>query len=447
MRKLLPALVLSTCVVAAAAGSAATPPAAIAILHVSVVDVAGGPTRPDQTVLVRGNRIVAMGPAAEVRVPAGARSVDGTGKYLVPGLWDMHTHITYAHAGLKLMLANGVTGIRDMGAERFAVAKAWRDSIAAGQLLGPRMRIASPVVENARWLANVRRIAVYEPVLRERFGPGSPEEAVRWVDSVAALGADHVKVRNWPAPEIAFALVTRAKERGLPVYAHANRPFAPRDVASYEHGIFPALAISDSERATLFRGWAARGVAFVPTLVTWPGRLLPNDSLVARFDRARTPEYRYVPLAMLQHWREEIEARKFETPFDWPPLFAADLRNFKEMRALGIPLLTGADAPSIGIVPGFSLHDELGRFVSVIGMTPHEALHSATLAPARFMGMADSLGSVQAGKVADLVLLDADPLADIRNTRRIRAVIANGRLLDRAALDALLAEVERAPDR
>ncbi|HVG46441.1 MAG TPA: amidohydrolase family protein [Longimicrobium sp.] len=448
MRTLLLGISLAAAVCASAAVRAtAAAPGTLAIRHVSVVDVTGGPTRADQTVLVQGNRIVAVGPAAGVRVPAGARVVDGSGKYLIPGLWDMHTHITYAHAGLSLMLANGVTGIRDMGAQRFATAKGWRDSIAAGQMLGPRMRIASPVVENARWLANVRRIPVYEPLLRERFGPTSPEEAVRWVDSVKALGADHVKVRNWPAPEIAFALVTRAKERGLPVVAHANRPFPPRDVASYEHGIFPALAVSDSERATLFRGFAARGVAFVPTTVTWEGRLLPNDSLVARFDRARTPAYRYVPAAMLQQWREEIEARKFETPFDYPPLFAADLRNFREMRALGIPLLTGADAPSIGLVPGFSLHDELGRFVSVIGATPLEALQAATLAPARFMGMADSVGSVQVGKVADLVLLDADPLADIGNTRRIRAVIANGRLLDRAALDALLAEVERAPDR
>jgi hypothetical protein len=449
MRKLLVGLSLAAAAitVSAAARPRTPPPATIAIRHVSVVDVTGGPTRADQTVLVQGSRISAVGRAADVRIPAGARVVDGTGKYLIPGLWDMHTHITYAHAGLALALANGVTGVRDMGAARFATAKGWRDSIAAGQLVGPRMRIASPVVESARWLAAVRRIAVYEEVLRERFGPTTPAEAVRWVDSVAALGADHVKVRNWPSPEIAFALVTRAKARGLPVVAHANRPFPPRDVASYEHGIFPALAISDAERATLFRGFAARGLAFVPTTVTWAGRLLPVDSLLARFDRTRTPEYRYLPPTMLQSWREEIEARKFETPFDYPPLFAADLRNFREMRALGIPLLPGSDSPSIGLVPGFSLHDELGRFVSVLGMTPRETLQAATLGAARFMGLADSLGTVQPGKLADLVLLDADPLADIANTRRIRAVIANGRLFDRAALDALLAEVERSPAR
>ena len=230
MRKLLLGTSLAAAVCVTAAARSAEPPATLAIRHVSVVDVTGGPTRPDQTVLVQGNRIVTVGPAASVRVPAGARVVDGSGKYLIPGLWDMHTHVTYARAGLALMLANGVTGVRDMGAQRFATAKGWRDSIAAGEMLGPRMRIASPVVESARWLANVRRIAVYEPILRERFGPTSPEEAVRWVDSVKALGADHVKVRNWPAPEIAFALVTRAKERGLPVVAHANRPFPPRGV-------------------------------------------------------------------------------------------------------------------------------------------------------------------------------------------------------------------------
>jgi predicted amidohydrolase len=440
------ALLAAAASVSAAAHTTAQPPA-LAIRNVNVVDVAGGPTQPGRTVVIQGNRIVAVGPAAAVRVPRGAQVVDGTGKYLIPGLWDMHTHVTYAHAGLALNLANGVTGVRDMGATRFATARAWRDSIAAGQLLGPRMRIASPVAENERWLGRVRQIEVYRDIVAERFGPASAEEAVRWVDSVAALGANHVKVRNWPSAEISLALVTRARERGLPVVAHANRPFPPHGVASYEHGIFPALTIPDAERDTLFRGFAARGVVFVPTTVTWPGRLLHNDSLLARFTVARTPAFRYVPATMLQHWRDEIAARVHESPFDYPPLFQADLRNYREMRALGIPLLAGSDAPGIGLVPGFALHDELGRFVTMLGMTPHEALRSATLGPARFMGLADSLGTVQAGKVADLVLLDADPLADIGNTLRIRAVVANGRLLDRAALDRMLAEVERAPGR
>ncbi|HEU4454548.1 MAG TPA: hypothetical protein VFR81_15880, partial [Longimicrobium sp.] len=257
-------LVAGACT-AGPAPSRSTAPEPLAITHVTVVDVANGQARADQTVLVAGARIVSVGPAAGARVPRGARVVDGTGKYLVPGLWDMHSHATmFGRTALGLYLAHGVTGIRDMGAERFAVAKAWRDSIAAGEMAGPRMRVAGPVVENPRWLAAVRRMsdAAGTPwTLYERFGPASREEAVRWVDSVAALGADHIKVRNWPDTTIGRALVERARERGLPVVGHGNEPFPRTGVATLEHGIWPPLRVSEAARDSLWRRLAAEGTA------------------------------------------------------------------------------------------------------------------------------------------------------------------------------------------
>ncbi|HEX5726146.1 MAG TPA: amidohydrolase family protein [Longimicrobiaceae bacterium] len=432
----------------AAGPTAAAAQTTLAIRQVAVVDVTGGPTRAGQTVLVSGNRIVAVGPAAEVRVPAGARVVDASGKYLIPGLWDAHTHLTFVGRGvLGLSLANGVTGVRDMGARHFATAKAWRDSIAAGLLLGPRMTIASPVVERPEWLAAVRRwlqeAGASDQDLRERFGPTSPEEATRWVDSVAALGADHVKIRNWSRnAAITQAILDRARHHGLPVVGHAGpAAFLPR-MASIEHSFFPILELSGAGRDSLFRGIAAGGAVVVPTLATWPNRLQPADSILALLDPARTPTFRYLPAEMLEEWRKELKVRENETPYDYPAAHRAALRDLREMRALGIPVLPATDAPSMLLVSGFSLHDELALFVSDVGMTPVEALRSATLAPARFLGMADSLGTVEPGKLADLVLLDADPLADIRNTRRVWAVVANGRWLDRPALDRLLATAE-----
>jgi hypothetical protein len=215
-------------------------------------------------------------------------------------------------------------------------------------------------------------------------------------------------------------------------------------MASIEHGFFPLLTLSDAGRDSLFRGFAANGTAVVPTLVTWPGRLLPVDTLVAQLDPTRTPTYRYVPAELLQNRRRELDAQKNEAPYDYPAAHRAELRNLREMRAAGVTILAGTDAPSLPPVPGFSLHDELALLVSAVGMTPLEALQAATVRPARFLGLADSLGTVEVGKVADLVLLDADPLADIRNTRRIHAVVTNGRLLDRAALARLLADAEAA---
>lgn len=443
------ALLLAACTGGRAPSSASSSvPPALAIVNVTVVDVAGGASRPGQTVVISGNRITRVGPAAGAQVPRGARLVDGTGRFLVPGMWDMHSHITmFGRTGLDLYLAHGVTGIRDMGGERFAVVKALRDSVAAGQIAGPRMRIASPIVENQRWLDWTRQISAQAGTpwrLYERFGPASPGDAERWVDSVVALGADHIKVRNWPDTTISRALMARARERGLQVAAHANEPFPRTGVSSYEHGIWPPLRVPDAARDSLWRHFAANGASVVPTLVTWPIRLDPPDTLIAKLDEGRIAGLCYVPVHAVQEWREQLTNLKQETgQIDWPQVYRGEVRNAAEMHRAGVALMTGTDIGAPLLVPGFSLHDELALLVRDAGMTPLQALQAATLTAARVMGAADSLGTVEAGKLADLVLLDADPVTDISNTRRVHGVVANGRWMDRAALDRLLLDARK----
>lgn len=422
-------------------------PSAVAITNVAVIDVVTGATRANQNVLISGSRITAVGPTSRVPVPPGARTVNGAGKFLMPGLWDLHTHaVMFGRSSLALFLANGVTGIRDMGAERFAEAKAWRDSIAAGSLLGPRMRIASPIVENPGWLAFAKQVGEQAGTpwtLYERFGPRSAEEATRWVDSVAALGPDHIKVRNWPAPEIARALVARARTHGLRVVAHANEPFPRRGITTLEHSVWPPLGGSRADRDSLWRQLAASGTVFVPTLITWATRLDPPDTLIARLTAGRLPGLEYVPKRTRERWMNQLKELKEEpSSLDWATIYRNELRNVGEMRRAGIELLTGTDVGAPLVVPGFSLHGELANLVNIVVLTPREALAAATIGAAAAVGMADSLGTIESGKLADLVLLDANPLTDITNTRRIRAVIANGRLLDRASIDRMLAEVQ-----
>jgi hypothetical protein len=421
---------------------------ALTITNVTVVDVVHGAAKPDQTVLISGNRIVGLGPAATTRVPKDADVLNGSRKFLIPGLWDMHSHVVmYGPTSLKLYLAHGVTSVRDMGAERFAEAKAWRDRIAAGEWLGPRMRIASPIVENARWLAAVKRMGEQAGTpwtLYERVGPTSAEEAVRWVDSLAAMGPDHIKVRNWPAPEIGRALVDRARERGIPVAGHGNEPFPRTGVATLEHQIWPPLTVSASERDALWRQLAANGTALVPTLVTWPIRLDTPDDLIARIDTGKTAGVQYIPVRTREKWRNQLLELKQERPMDWNSIYRDEMRNVAEMQKVGMTLLPGTDIGAPLLVPGLSLHDELSLLVSVAGMTPLEALQAATISSARTVGAADSLGSIAVGKLADLVLLEANPLSDIRNTRQIHSVVTNGRLLNRQALERMLAESEAA---
>ena len=452
MMKLRPTLLL---VLLPACGPAKAPApfdTPIAFTHATVVDVETGRLLPNQTVVVAGNRIRDVGPA--VRVGAGARVVDARGKYLIPGLWDMHTHVYGNGPGaLLLYAANGVTSIRDMGADDFARVRAWRDSIAAGQRLGPRMKIASPVVESPRWIAAIRRMEEREGLptewLNHRFGPSTPAEAIAFVDSVARLGADHVKVRNYPAPEVLRALMQRARERGLPVVAHTHGGMPPVEasaagMASFEHGFFPAIAESRAGRDSVYRRLAVNGTAIVPTLVTWRGRVLSGDSLLVLASADADPRLRYLPARVSQRWRDEAKTRKHETALDWRALYRNDVRNLRELAAAGMVVMVGSDAGAPLVIPGFATHDELAQLVEVGGFTPLQALQAATLRPARFMGIADSLGTVARGRLADLVLLDANPLDDIRNTKKVRGVVLNGRYLDRSALDALLAEAERA---
>jgi imidazolonepropionase-like amidohydrolase len=184
----------------------------------------------------------------------------------------------------------------------------------------------------------------------------------------------------------------------------------------------------------------------VPTLVTWPIRLDPPDTLIARIDAGRIDGLCYVPAATVKTWRDQLLQLKQErSSIDWREVYRGEVRNAGEMHRAGVALLAGTDIGAPLLVPGFSLHDELALLVRDAGMTPLQALGAATIAPARAMGLADSLGTVEAGKVADLVLLDADPLADIRNTRRIHAVVANGRWMDAADLARLLGDARQGP--
>ena len=194
----------------------------LSITHVNVVDVESGAVRPDRTVVIEGDRIRAITTSA----PAGGRTIDARGAYMIPGLWDMHVHLGMGgRSALALLVANGVTGVRDMGG-KFDLVRSWRDSVTAGTLVGPRIEMTGPIVENARWLSAVRGIleqtgdtaAVRD--FSERIPVATPEEARAAVARVAALGVTLLKVRNDPPPDAYFALLAEARTRGIRVVGH-----------------------------------------------------------------------------------------------------------------------------------------------------------------------------------------------------------------------------------
>ena len=435
------------------AARGASPP--IAITHVNVVDVARGTVRLDETVIVRGTHIEAVGPAARVAVPRGARRVDGRRRFLIPGLWDMHVHtVMPGGAGvLALYPASGVTGIRDMAGDWETVVR-WRGEIARGERWGPRVVASGPYIEGGD---------VPIPHLLAR----TPQEARTAVDSLVSLGVDFVKLHSQLPREVFLAAGSRARERGIPFTGHVPRTVGAAEASdsgqrSLEHllqipnectpaeslALAPRFAVQSvmgrctaESLAPLWARFVRNGTWIVPTLVAqfevahWPERDLPGDAYA-----------RYLPDS-LRRYVAEI----FPMPDDVPPgantvgeaLFAKRVAVVGAMARAGVAVMAGTDAPLRNSPPGFGLHQELALFKRA-GMTDAEVLRSATLEPARFLGMLDSAGTVEAGKLADLVLLDADPLRDIANARRVHAVVANGRLLRARERSTLLREAEKA---
>ncbi len=459
MRSLLP---VACALLLAPSGGAAAQEPALVLDGVTVIDVESGRTSPGLSVLIEGNRITGLDRRSNLRIPSGARVVEATGKFLIPGLWDMHVHTAFGDwfpggrdIALPLFVANGITGVRDMGGE-LDVLLEWRKAIGEGSLLGPRMVICGPMLDGPK------------PRFPSSVPVATPEDGRRAVRDLANRGVDFIKLQSLIPRDAALAIADEARKAGIPFAGHVPDAVRAADMSSagqksFEHliGIFEGsspledeflkgdkspgrfLRSFDEARFAALSALLARNRTWqCPTLVWERG-----GNLIEERDLAHDPLAKYAPAS----WRDGTWKRFFEQVTgefnvdDLPTrkrFVAKELEVVAALHRAGVPFLAGTDTVAgVHVFPGFSLHDELGLLV-MAGFTPLEALRSATLLPAEYLSMSDRLGRVETGKMADLVLLDANPLDDIGSTRRIRAVVANGRFFSRADLDALLSAVE-----
>ena len=427
----------------------ATAQPSVAIVHATVIDGAAPAPRVDQTVVVRGTRIERVGPSSATTIPAGARVIDARGKFVVPGFWDMHVHTGIAGGRplLALYVANGVTGVRDMAGD-WDTLRTWRSEIARGTLVGPRIIASGPYLEGGD---------VPIPHLLAR----NATEARAGVDSLIALGVDFIKVHSQLNAESYFAIARRARERGVVFAGHVPRVVGAAAASdsgqkSIEHMLTIPVPCSASDSIALaprFTVQSALGRCVTEDLSPLYAKLVKNGTYVtptftAMVEVASWPS-RYVPGDTLAHYLpqavRDYVAQIFPMPDSIPPnadsvgraLLAKRLEQAETMRRAGVRVLTGTDAPLRNSPPGFGLLEEM-TLLARGGMSPMNVLRAATIDPARYLGMLESAGTVAPGKLADLVVLDANPLADIGNVRRIAAVIANGRVFAGADRDRLL---------
>ena len=442
--------------------------------HATVIDVTGAPSKLDMTVIIAGNRIAAIGRTGRVRIPKDAQVVDATGKFLIPGLWDMHIH-SFTDNGWEwlfpLLIANGVTGVRELGTRLpFERIKQIRRETLEGKVLGPRYGAVT-----ARVLDGTGSQILPQTVVE------TAEQARSLVREYKQQGMDFIKVYNLLSREVYLAILDEAKRQKIPVAGHVPFSMTASEVSdlgqiSIEHftDIFLSCshnedALREERRQGLAKGLSVRPASPFETRAAATYSEKKSTALAARFRRNGTwwcptiitsgtvpaerrregdSRLKYIPTSTQETWRNALNMSISVIP-------SADDRKMRRQRKLeivglmhqtGVRLLAGTDAPNPYVYPGFSLHEELELLVEA-GLSPLEALQTATVNPAKFLRIEREIGTIEKGKLADLVLLEANPLENITNTRRISAVVVNGRYLPQETLWKLLAEVEAAANK
>ena len=467
-------------------------PTQLVFTHVTVIDATGSSPKSNMTVVITNDRITEIGATGKIKIPQGAQIVDASNKFLIPGLWDMHVHDTCDQKWgkdvfLPMFIANGVTGVRDMGGPNSGDPETvfrWRQEIKDGKLLAPRLfaagyMLAGPV-KGPKGILTV----------------SNESEARQAVDFVKQAGADFVKVKEMVSREAYFAIADEAHKQRIPLVGHIPTSVDAIEVAdagqrSIEHldGIWFACSTegkelreesrreelkmftgkatqseafrrfiaetkrvgetySEQKAVTIFKHLARSGTWVCPTLAVVRSLAYAGDSSFQN-----DPRLNYIPNLVRWGWDPKHNGRTKSLTADDYATFKDHLQKSLEMvrtmHRAGVKLLAGTDtSPSLMdplpyLFPGFSLHDELALYVKA-GLTPLEALQTATRNPAQFLGLLDRLGTVEKGKLADLVLLEANPLQDIANTEKINAVVVNGRFIDKAELQRMLADAQAA---
>lgn len=451
----------------------------MAVVNVSVIDCTGSKEKPNMTVLVTDGKITAIEKFFRKNFGANTRIIDGKGKYLIPGLWDMHVHcLNDSLVFFPLMICNGITSVRDMynNAALFEMKTEWRKLINEGKLIGPNMYIP---------------LAVFGPDQNWWWGivVKSKEEAANFVREAKASGADFIKIYDLYDPEVYFSIVNEAKQAGIRVVGHCPISVNIADAAdagqsTFEHLLGILIASSSKEAQirsqmvqkthevhdsfsdltrllfyvqsadisgtydvnkanNLFRRLKNSGSYQCPTLVFWKRLLTAINT-----DTCADGRFKNVPAKDLKYWydlKADLSTAKIsKEDFNLiRTLVKMDFQLVKELNRRGVKLLAGTDITWYKgkVMPKFGLHDELSLLVEA-GLSPMEALLTATKNAAEALGVLDKTGTLEVGKCADMVLLDANPLKDIQNTTKINSVVKAGNYYSRDKLDNLLHDVE-----
>jgi imidazolonepropionase-like amidohydrolase len=448
-------------------------PKALAIVNVNIIDTKGGKSKPKMTVLITGNRISAIGKTKALIIPKDTFVIDATNKYLIPGLWDMHTHIWDKDSLFPAYLANGITGVRDMGTVIEPWVK-WRKQAESGEITGLRAIIAGKIIDG------------FKPFFYFFVQATDEAKAREYVRTFKSQGADFIKVYDRLPKNLYLAIVDEAKRQNMPFGGHVPVEIKASEASnlgqkSIEH--LTGIALESSMEEARLQAEAIKAFNDLRKEGLKPEELssgfdraykLARNEPLDTYDEKKAQRlfkifrgnktWQVPTLVVRDYLEDEAQKNRITENLKYFPAFFKDMvlpeknltavelettkrRARKEreiiraMRRSRVKFLAGSDAPNPYSVPGFGLHDELALLVET-GFTPLEALQATTLNPAEYLEKLNLYGTVEPSKIADLVLLEADPLTNIDNTKKIAAVIVNGKFLEKAKLQDMLAQLE-----
>jgi imidazolonepropionase-like amidohydrolase len=475
--RLFAALALIGALTTAQSGQSGVP--SLALLHVTVLDGTGAPPKPDMTVIIVGYRIAEIAKSNAVSIPRSTRTIDATGSFLIPGLWDMHAHPDDPELWpvnpppkekeklLTLLIANGVTGIRDMGGD-LKLLQEWRARVGNGTLVGPHIYACGPLLDGPK------------PMWPGSLAISTAEQGRQAVRDLKLKRADFVKVYSLLPRDAYFAIADEAKKLKIPFSGHVPDSVTPEEASdagqsSHEHLLQIVEACSDREALTkkmaelreagatpverrrayietmlatfdikkadaLFAKFVKNNTWVTPTVIVWQNNASFEDDSAKYAERMK-----YLPRYIREYWdpknNAHLKGRSPERLAAEKLLVKKYLEIIGAMQRAGVKLMTGSDFGANPLLfPGWGVHDEMALLVRA-GLTPMEAIQAATRNPATFLRLDKSVGTIEKNKLADMVLLSANPLEDINNTRKIAAVFFQGRMFDRAALNRMLASL------
>ncbi len=414
---------------------------------------------PNQSIMIRGNRIYKILPDSDLKITENDTVINAQGLYAIPGLWDAHIHLSKTKEGaLPILVANGITSIRDMGSD-FKEVQQMRKDIENGKVVGPHIITSGPMLDAPETLERLKQMETYEDYHNQRVFVDDSLSAFRVVDSLKTLGVDFIKIREYKDLTIYKAVAEASKRNNLDLVGHPPFAMDPVEAANtlgmetWEHASYPFPLPEDSmELKRITDAILENNIAITPTLVAWEIQLIdPHifknyflDSLGSK--KILISEYHQKELALSL---KDKKSKSEEALQSWNYFFDQTAKDMKIFDDAGITILAGSDQAANEMIPGFSLHDELELMQNKIGMTSAKILQNATYIASKIFHQDQNFGSLEEGKIANILLLRKNPLEDIANTRTIEYVINYGIILDSVKISENLKDnsLDRTPSR